>query len=164
MKAKWMKSHFGIKLRPYTRIVGKWNTNKYTVLRELGSGMIGTVYLCKHKGRYLALKISRQRLSMTKEVNVLKSIEEAQDKFLGPSLFDVDDWERSGHETYSFYVMEYIKGHSLSYVLRHHDRKWLSIILLKLLDQLEHLHNYGWVFGDLKADNIIIEEKSFNAR
>lgn len=159
-----MKKSFGINLRSGTRIVGKWQNNKYTIIRKLGSGMIGSVYLCHTNGRYVALKISRQSLSMTKEVNVLQSINKAQDKFLGPYLFDVDDWVISKNESYSFYVMEYIKGESFTTFMRRQGPEWLSVVLIQLLNQLHHLHKIGWVFGDLKVENLIVEHKSKQVR
>lgn len=164
MNRKWMRKGFGINLRAGTRIIGKWRQNRYTVIRKLGSGMIGSVYLCVHKGKHVALKISRQPLSMTKEVNVLKSLDKAQDKFLGPSLFDVDDWVKNKNESYSFYVMEYIKGVSFTTFMRRQTSEWIGPMLIQLLDQLHHLHKTGWVFGDLKADNLIVEDQSKRVR
>ena len=35
-------------------------------------------------------------------------------------------------------------------------KTWLPILILQLLSDLENLHNQGWVFGDLKPDNLII--------
>lgn len=164
MTRKWMKKGFGINLRIGTRIVGKWQNKTYTVIRKLGSGMVGSVYLCNHEGNYVALKISRQPLSMTKEVNVLQSLAKAQDEFLGPSLFDVDDWIINEKESYSFYVMEYIKGDSFSVFMRKHNREWIGVILIQLLEQLHHLHMSGWVFGDLKVENLIVEHESKKVR
>lgn len=164
MTRKWMKKGFGINLRIGTRIVGKWQNKTYTVIRKLGSGMVGSVYLCNHEGNYVALKISRQPLSMTKEVNVLQSLAKAQDEFLGPSLFDVDDWIINEKESYSFYVMEYIKGDSFSVFMRRHNREWIGVILIQLLEQLHHLHMSGWVFGDLKVENLIVEHESKKVR
>ena len=47
-------------------------------------------------------------MSITSEVNVLKSFAKVQGSALGPSLLDVDDWERkSGID--SFYVWNILK-------------------------------------------------------
>lgn len=159
-----MKKGFGIKLRPYTKIVGRWNKNEYMIVRELGTGMVGSVYLCDANGRQVALKISKQPLSMTKEVNVLQSLNKAQDKRLGPYLFDVDDWQISKHESYSFYVMEYINGESFTTFMRRQGPEWLGVMLVQLLDQLDKLHKAGWVFGDLKVENLIVEQASKQVR
>lgn len=164
MKRQSMKRSFGINLRPGTRIVGKWQGNCYTIVRKLGSGMVGSVYLCRSNGKYVALKISRQSLSMTKEVNVLKALKKAQDKFLGPSLFDVDDFVINKSVSYSFYVMEYINGESFVAFMRKQQLDWVTIVLIQVLTQLHHLHKIGWVFGDLKVENLMIEYKSNRVR
>ena len=40
----------------------------------------------------VALKMSDNGMSITSEVNVLKSFAKVQGSALGPSLLDVDDW------------------------------------------------------------------------
>lgn len=164
MRGRLMKKSSGINLRPGSRIVGKWQKNVYTIIRKLGSGMVGSVYLCKRHGTYAALKISRQSLSMTKEVNVLRAINKAQDIYLGPYLFDVDDWIKNENESYSFYVMEYIKGERFTTFMRKQNPEWIGVAVIQLLNQLCNLHKLGWVFGDLKADNLIVEQKSKKVR
>lgn len=143
-------------VRPGTHILGKWHHNMYTVKRKLGSGAIGTVYLCEANGSECALKISDQGSSMTAEVNVLKSLAKVQGNQLGPSLLDVDDWQAPGGGTYSFYVMEYIQGEKLARHIRDNGPEWIGVFLLQLLGDLEQLHRAGWVFGDLKLDNLLI--------
>lgn len=142
--------------RPGTIIIGKWNGNKYKVKRKIGAGMIGTVYLCEMNKRSVALKISKQAMSLTAEVNVLKSLNKVQDKRLGPFLLDVDDYETIDGENYSFYVMEYIRGTSLESFVRQNGFEWIGVFLVQILEQLEELHKEGWVFGDLKNDNLLV--------
>src|SRR5690625_4542667 len=120
--------------------------------------MVGTVYLCKSRNRIVALKISEQSLSMTTEVNVLKSLNKVQDESLGPYLFDVDDWVSPDGNMYSFYVMEYIKGESMSDFIHRKGTEWIGVFIIQILDQLESLHASGWVFGDLKNDKLLIEQ------
>lgn len=147
-----------IVLRPGTIVQGKWHRNKYQILRLLGTGTVGSVYLSTFKRQLVALKISRQSLSMTAEVQVLKKLQQAkvQDSVLGPSLIDVDDWERPGEKSLSFYVMEFIDGVDLQTFIRRHGTMWLGVLLVQLLEQLEQLHKIGYVFGDLKTENIIV--------
>ncbi len=120
-------------------------------------GAIGAVYLCVSNGKHVALKVSEQNTSITIEVNVLRALEKVQGNHLGPSLYDVDDWKSPQGKTYSFYVMEYIRGMRMDRFLRAHGSIWLGPFLLQLLYDLEGLHNVGWVFGDLKLDNLLIE-------
>lgn len=140
-----------------TRIRGKWHQNEYIVKKRLGMGAIGAVYLCVNNGRYVALKVSEQNTSITIEVNVLRALQKVQGNHLGPSLYDVDDWVNPHGKTYSFYVMEYIRGMRMDRFIHTHGSIWIGPFLLQLLHDLEGLHRAGWVFGDLKLDNLLIE-------
>lgn len=148
-----------IRLKRGTVIEGKWHRNHYKVVRLLGSGTVGAVYLCSQNGRFVALKISEQSVNMTAEVQLLKTLNQmkVQDSRLGPSLLDVDDWEMPGGQKVSFYVMEYISGESLPTFIQKHGASWVVVLLLGLLEQLDLIHRSGYVFGDLKSENIIVE-------
>lgn len=146
----------GIELRPGVYVQGKWNKNHYLIKRKLGSGTVGTVYLCESHGKQYALKMSEQSTSMTVEVNVLKALKKVQGNRLGPYLVDVDDWEKSAGIIHSFYVMEYLQGESMPQFIKRNGSEWLGVFMLQLLENLERLHQLGWIFGDLKTDNIIV--------
>lgn len=122
--------------------------------RELGQGANGTVYLVTYQGRPYALKLSDDSFSISSEVNVLKHFEKAQGTTLGPSVYDVDDWQDGGGTTRSFYVMNVIEGLSLLSFVKQRGQEWISVFMLQLLDFLEELHQQGWVFGDLKPENL----------
>lgn len=143
-------------LRPGMTITGKWHQKAYVIKRKLGNGAIGTVYLCDANGKKAALKISDKSASMTMEVNVLKSLAKVQGKRLGPYLLDVDDWVSPTGTTYSFYVMEYIQGKRLGEFIGQHGKEWLGVFMLQLLEDLDDLHQAGWVFGDLKEENLLV--------
>ena len=144
------------KVRPGTVITGKWHGNRYTVIKELGFGANGVVYLASFKGSQVALKMSDNDMSITSEVNVLKSFAKVQGPYsLGPSLLDVDDWT-SSQGRISFYVMEYIHGPDLLSFLEQKGKAWMPVLFLQLLNNLAELHEKGWVFGDLKPENLII--------
>jgi serine/threonine protein kinase len=148
-----LKNH--CKVSPGTIIVGKWHSNHYTIMKELGNGANGVVYLAKHKSTQVALKMSENGMSITSEVNVLKSFAKVQGSALGPSLLDVDDW-LSNRGQISFYVMEYIQGPDLLTFLQQKGKSWTTVLFLQLLNDLDKLHEFGWVFGDLKPENLIV--------
>lgn len=143
------------KVVPGTVIKGKWHKNEYTVIKELGYGANGIVYLARSATQQIALKMSDNAISVTSEVNVLKAFAKVQGSALGPSLLDVDDWERNGTKV-SFYVMEFIKGPDLLHFIHEKGRDWLGVLFLQLLADLAVLHKNGWVFGDLKPENLIV--------
>lgn len=146
----------GIEIRPGLYVRGKWNNNHYLIKKKLGSGTVGTVYLCESNGKHYALKISKQSASMMVEVNVLKALKKVQGHHLGPYLVDVDDWENASDQLCSFYVMEYLQGQDIMTFLKHHGTEWIGVFMLQILEDLEKLHQLGWVFGDLKIDNMIV--------
>ncbi|WP_455663022.1 protein kinase domain-containing protein [Pradoshia sp.] len=139
-----------------TFITGKWHHNRYELQKELGFGANGIVYQAHSVQGTVAVKFSDNNATIASEVNVLKSFEKAQGDSLGPSLIDVDDYVVNG-KVYPFYVMEFIQGDSLLTFLRKRGNDWLNILSLQLLTQLEQLHQLGWVFGDLKPENLIVQ-------
>ncbi|SHH83101.1 protein kinase domain-containing protein [Virgibacillus chiguensis] len=151
---EWKK--LDIDVRPGIKLRGKWHGKTYLIQRKLGAGAIGVVYLCVCNGKQAALKISDKRSSMTVEVNVLKSLAKVQGNRLGPSLLDVDDWVSPQGICYSFYVMEYLHGEPLISYVQRRGQAWVGVFMLQLLDALQELHQNGWVFGDLKADNLLV--------
>ncbi|WJE15899.1 protein kinase [Halobacillus sp. ACCC02827] len=146
-----------INLQPGAKVTGKWNGKTYTIIRELGSGACGTVFLCRNEnGRKYALKAGEDSSRMMMEVNMLKKFSKVQGVKLGPSFVDVDDWTRIGGKAMPFYVMEYIDGIPLEQFLKGKTKDWIGICTLQLLSDLDHLHQAGYVFGDLKTDNLLM--------
>ncbi len=143
------------KVNPGTVIEGKWHRNRYTIIKELGYGANGIVYLAKNQNQQVALKMSDNGMSITSEVNVLKSFAKVQGSALGPSLLDVDDWERRSGKV-SFYAMEYIQGPDLLTFIQQKGSSWTGVLIVQMLNDLDSLHKAGWVFGDLKPDNLIV--------
>ncbi|MGG0719544.1 protein kinase [Robertmurraya massiliosenegalensis] len=143
------------KVQPGTIIEGKWHKNRYAILKELGFGANGIVYLAQFHNQRVALKMSDNGMSITSEVNVLKSFAKVQGSSLGPSLIDVDDWS-TRNQTVSFYVMEYIEGPDLLTFIQQKGTGWTEVLILQLLSDLHTLHEKGWVFGDLKPENLIV--------
>ncbi|WP_026688679.1 protein kinase domain-containing protein [Alteribacter aurantiacus] len=145
----------GCKLYNDQRLIGKWHKNQYHIIKELGRGATGTVYLADTKAGLAALKVGQDAMSITSEVNVLKHFSKVQGDHLGPSLIDVDDVETTSG-TYPFYVMEYIKGEEVIPFLRSRGGEWIGITIIQLLGDLDRLHLAGWAFGDLKPENLLM--------
>lgn len=148
-----MKSQFNFQTG--TVITGKWHRKTYQILRELGSGANGVVFLATTNNKKVALKFSEDYNIITSEVNILKSFAKAQGDALGPSLLDVDDWVDQNRKI-PFYAMEYIEGTHFLTFIKQKGYAWLDVLILQLLADLDTLHKKGWVFGDLKPDNLIV--------
>ncbi|WP_198507901.1 protein kinase domain-containing protein [Bacillus sp. FJAT-45037] len=143
------------KLAIGTRIVGKWHQERYKVVRSLGAGATGKVYLAESVNGFVALKVGVDNMAITSEVNVLKHFSKVQGQTLGPSLLDVDDAVIGG-VTLPFYAMEYLDGVELLSFLEKKGFVWFGILMIQLLGDLEKLHQAGWAFGDLKPDNLLV--------
>jgi serine/threonine-protein kinase len=154
MKNSYSKNQV-CKLSAGAKIVGKWHSHPYKIVRILGAGATGTVYLAESAKGLVALKVGTDSMSITLEVNVLKHFSKVQGQVLGPSLLDVDDLvTQTG--TFPFYVMEYLKGTELIAYMQNKGVEWLGILMVQLLGDLDRLHSAGWVFGDLKPDNVLV--------
>lgn len=160
MNPTWTKL---FKIYNGTVIVGKWNKNSYTIVRELGYGANGIVYLANGNKGQVAIKLSDQSINIASEVNVLKSFEKVQGERLGPSFLDVDDWE-TNKGIVCFYVMEYIQGPNLIDFISQKGTVWAEVLILQLLTNLEALHENGWIFGDLKPENLIVSSSPVRLR
>lgn len=145
-------------------LVGIWNKKTYKIIRKIGEGARGSIYLASNQNRQVALKISRDSSVVTAEVNALKTLQKVQGIQLGPSLLDVDDAYISKYDKKSFYVMEYINGVPMNRFVRAKGLKWLIPISSQVLLQLHYLHKIGYIFGDLKPENILIDVQTKRVR
>ena len=144
-------------------IKGKWHHKDYIIRKELGYGANGIVYLADSSEGAVAIKFSDNSTTIAAEVNVLKSFAKVQGISLGPYLIDVDDWVVNG-KIMPFYVMEYISGDLFLPFVQKSGNDWLGVLMLQLLSSLEVIHKLGWVFGDLKPENLIIQSPDFKVR
>nr|WP_099091626.1 serine/threonine protein kinase [Paenibacillus riograndensis] len=146
-----------------TVIRGKWRGNRYVVERMLGRGANGTVYLVQREGRRerYALKIGNDTLELQSEINVLTSLQSSRkrkehrahrESALSSYLLESDDYK----DSVPFYVMRYVEGRPLHHFLAKNGASWLGLVGLKLLEKLRNLHECGFVFGDLKPENVLV--------
>ncbi len=138
-------------IQPRTLIIGKWHQNRYRVIKPLGTGSIGAVYLVQASCGLYALKIGFDKMSIISEVNTLRQLSSVQGQSLGPFFVEMDDWNGL-----TFYVMEYIRGQSVSSFIKQKGNEWIVVFMLQLLTELDKLHQQGYIFGDLKPDNLIV--------
>lgn len=152
----WSKKIVGSKL------VGRWTNQSYRLIRFLGEGATGVVYLAKQlpRGPLLALKMSEMPYTISSEVNILKKLGKNSRAHMGPKFYHMDDGELiSVRKKIYFYTMEYIEGMSYTKFIEKNGQKWAVVFLLQLLKHLSVLHQARWSFGDLKVDNIMISSK-----
>lgn len=139
-------------------IKGKWNGKEYKLIRLLGSGNFGKVYIAVNKqGNMRAVKISKDLLSITNEYNAMKKLNGL--KFI-PKAYDFDDLVIN-NKIYHFIVMDYIHGQDLKKLginnNMSNDKIYrIGLILVNILNQIYRL---GYKYTDIKLENIIIDRK-----
>lgn len=150
-----------------TVITGKWRGNRYVVERMLGKGANGTVYLVQREGRRekYALKVGNDTLELQSEINVLTSLQSCRKRSehrarrespLSSFLLESDDFKDGVNEP--FYVMRYVEGRPLHRFLAKQGASWLGLVGLRVLEKLQKLHECGFVFGDLKPENVMVSD------
>jgi len=149
-----VNTSFNLELSPGRTLTGKWNGRSYRVERALGEGANGKVYLVSREEGLYAMKIGADPVDLQSEANVLKVLSQGEGSFRR-FLLDVDDLEHGG-EAYPFYVMKYVKGRQVKDYLEARGSGWFPLVGLRLLQKLSELHEKGWIFGDLKKENILV--------
>ncbi|BFH65889.1 hypothetical protein PAJ34TS1_64810 [Paenibacillus azoreducens] len=149
-----------------TVITGKWRKGRFIIRRVLGQGANGIVYLVQKEGSRdpYALKMGYDTLDLQSEINVLMSLqskrrssESTRSGSRMPYLLEVDDFKGRDGDI-PFYVMRYIRGNSLYHFIRKRGREWIGLTGLRLLEKLNSLHRLGFVFGDLKPENVMVSD------
>jgi predicted Ser/Thr protein kinase/tetratricopeptide (TPR) repeat protein len=139
---------------------------RYEVVRELGKGAMGIVYLAKDPliGRLVALKTIRAAVHAdddeTKEFQQ-RFIREAQAAGIlnHPSIVTVHDIGQDDTSNMSFIAMEYVEGQNLKEVLsqgRNLTFEQIADIVAQVAEALDFAHAKGIVHRDVKPANIIL--------
>ncbi|MGZ8867928.1 MAG: protein kinase domain-containing protein [Thermoanaerobaculia bacterium] len=139
---------------------------RYEVVRELGKGAMGIVYLAKDPliGRLVALKTIRPAANYdddeTKEFQQ-RFIREAQAAGIlnHPSIVTVFDIGHDDPTAMNFIAMEYVEGSNLKEVLaqgRTLSFDQIAEIIAQIGDALDFAHSKGIVHRDVKPANIIL--------
>lgn len=136
-------------------IIGKWNKNSYKIIKTIGRGSFGKVYKAQNsKGNIVAIKISKELLSLSNEYNGLL---EFKNMDFVPKVYDFDDWENKG-EIWHFIVMDYILGENLKEISKNNklNTRHIFKIGLRLLYIIKEINSQGFKYTDMKLENIIL--------
>jgi eukaryotic-like serine/threonine-protein kinase len=133
----------------------------YQIVRELGVGGMGIVYLAQHVviGRLAAIKLLRPELSVNAEM-VARIFNEARMTALikHPGLVDVYDFGRLP-DGRAYLVMEYLEGETLASMIARQRRLPVELavgIARQIAAAVGAAHQKGIVHRDLKPDNVFI--------
>jgi eukaryotic-like serine/threonine-protein kinase len=145
-----------------TLAVGNLVDKRYRVLRLLGEGGMGYVYLAENEriDRKVAIKVLRPSFALMDTMVVRFEREARAAARIGsPHIADVIDlgFLPSGEP---FVVMEYLEGESLAHRLKKGTGRLspreVAPIALQLLEGLSQVHDAGIVHRDLKPANIFL--------
>ncbi|HEX5099120.1 MAG TPA: serine/threonine-protein kinase [Polyangiaceae bacterium] len=134
---------------------------RYEVIRRLGSGGMGAVYLCRHVtlGKLVAIKFIHPQLLTSEEVR-RRFDTEARAAARIKSRHAVTVMDSGVAETgQPFIVMEYLEGESLEQALRARGRLPFAEVVevvVQVARALEQAHAAGIVHRDLKPDNVFL--------
>lgn len=148
-----------------TPLIGTTLDEKYSILKQLGEGGMGSVYLARHLGtkRLVALKVIVQRMTNSAEfLERFRREAEAAGSLRHPNVVDVTDFgfARVGSSDIAYLVMEYLDGCTLAEVLYEEKRlplKWVVDIVDQVCSAVDEAHKRGIVHRDLKPQNIWLE-------
>jgi len=142
--------------------VGELLAGRYRVLRRLGTGGMGTVYLAEHihLGRLTAVKLLCPPLCVDDPGAEQRFRQEALivAKVRHPSVADVFDLDRLPDGRYLL-AMEYVAGETVAQVLERSGPFPIPEalrVLRTVADALNHVHWSGILHGDLKPQNIML--------
>ena len=143
-------------------ITGRWYKGKYKIIKPIGSGGVGEIYLANHENRGLvALKVTKSMMSITKEYDAMKKYE---GKDYIPAVYELDDFEIHG-EIYHYFAMEYIEGYDLTKVMKGSLPLKLKIdIFIIILQIIADINDEGLIYSDLKHENIMVDERNLTIR
>lgn len=147
-----------LSLKKGSIVVGKWNGHKYKVEKLLGEGANGTVYLVSRDWNWYALKIGLDAVDIQSEINALKMLASEKSAAEDSYLKDIDDYVLANGQTFAFYTMRYVKGMHITDYIQKYGSEWFSLLGLNLLKHLARLHDKGWIFGDIKVENIMVTD------
>lgn len=135
--------------------------NSYQIREIIGTGGMGVVYLAYHElmEKHVAIKMLRAAL-VTDSMNVKRFTREAQaaSKLNHPHIITMYDHGFT-HTGQPFMVMDYLRGHALSQVIKENDHVGVDRainIIVQSCEALDHAHKNGVIHRDLKPANIML--------
>ncbi|TWU01517.1 serine/threonine-protein kinase [Neorhodopirellula pilleata] len=132
----------------------------YTLLKVLGVGGMGVVYLAKQRDleRLVAVKMIRSgMLAGTEEVKRFYTEAKAAACLRHPNIVAVHQFgRRAGHH---FFSMQYIEGEDLQRVLKKDalPPRRAAEIVRDVARAIDHAHQRGVLHRDLKPGNVLID-------
>ncbi|MBX9857346.1 MAG: serine/threonine protein kinase, partial [Gemmatimonadaceae bacterium] len=146
-------------------LIGKMVGGRYKVLKQLGEGGMGQVYLAEHvrMKRKSAIKIMRPALVHEPEA-LQRFTREAENasKISHPNVASIFDFGETD-EGLVYLAMEFIDGESLSATLKREVAMHPVVaadIIAQAADALQAAHDLGILHRDIKPDNVMVSQRN----
>ncbi|HEY2848786.1 MAG TPA: protein kinase [Gemmatimonadaceae bacterium] len=142
-------------------LLGSVIAERYHILKKLGEGGMGTVYLAEHvkMGRKAALKVMNPGMNSDPDAIARFNREAANASRLNhPNVCGIYDFGETP-DGLIYLAMEFIEGESLTSLIEKNGNlaaPRAASIIHQAADALAVAHDYGIVHRDLKPDNIMI--------
>jgi eukaryotic-like serine/threonine-protein kinase len=141
--------------------VGQTIDGRWHVLRRIGTGAVGAVYLAERAklGRPVALKLLHPEYLSNNEF-VKRFAREARALSRLQHINCVSILDVGTHEHRPYIVMELVNGPSLTEEMRQPEMSPTRAVKLvrQVLSGLSHAHGHGIVHRDLKPDNVLVSD------
>ncbi|MAS93248.1 MAG: hypothetical protein CMO55_08635 [Verrucomicrobiales bacterium] len=132
---------------------------EFEVVKVLGQGGMGTVFLVKQKSleRLVALKMLSAELSANPEFQERFEREaKAMADIQHPNVLTM--YEYGMRESRQFLILEYVEGDNLHHLIRTKQFSFEKALrmIIQICEAVHHLHKSGFVHRDLKPGNILV--------
>ena len=148
-------------------LLGKTLAGRYLIVRKLGEGGMGAVYLATHNvlEKQVALKVLHGELARKPDL-VERFIQEAKaaSRIRHENVIDISDFGKT-EDGYVFFAMELLQGHDLHDEIARARLAGMLLpwsrskkIFLQICSALSAAHARGIIHRDLKPENVYLVE------
>jgi|GEM_PF-2595251 len=139
--------------------------NRYRVIRKLGEGGMGSVYLIEdssENNKKIALKTIKADKQVLPALERFKSEFKSLTELHHPNLAEVYDFgvirkSSSDKEDEYFFTLEYVEGKDLFEATENLSYDELYELIVQVCRALEYVHLRGVLHNDLKPENILVK-------
>lgn len=139
------------------------NLSEMKVVKEIGAGAFSKVYLLKDtksNKNYAVKSISKAKIIEKQNIESMKNEKKILSMISHPFLTKFYSTFQDDNNIY--YLMDYIEGEELFYVLKRQKKfseSTAQFYLAEIFSVIEYLHSQNIIYRDLKPENIIIDKE-----